>query len=324
MDGTMESKTIARPWTEEEDNILRSLYLTHERTEIGVILGRTRGSIRKRCSVLGLNHKHPAVTGQDLDRIRQWYEERTEATDDDFRLDDLASELGRTKEFVSRLAGQMGLTKRDRPIGEKQKASVGNATRERIKQKGHPKGMLGRKHTDEFKAGQSERVKARVFTPEQVKVKVDKMMKTRLERYGTGRPNWNESSNPYSNAKRGRREDLNNIFFRSAWEANYARYLNWLISKGEIKAWEFECQTFVFHGVTRGVVSYMPDFKVFNNDGSHEWHEVKGWMKSTDRTKIKRMAKYYPGEKLILVDRVAYRAIAKWKALIPGWEETGT
>lgn len=197
---------------------------------------------------------------------------------------------------------------------------VGDANRQHIADNGHPKGMLGKKHTDEFKAGQSERVKARVFTPEQKEAQVNKMMKTRIERYGTGRPGWNESSNPYSHAKRGRREDLNNIFLRSAWEANYARYLNWLIGKGEIKAWQYECQTFVFHGVTRGVISYTPDFKVINNDDSHEWHEVKGWMKSTDRTKIKRMEKYYPDEKLVLIDSKAYKAIAKWKNMIPGWE----
>jgi Protein of unknown function (DUF1064) len=131
---------------------------------------------------------------------------------------------------------------------------------------------------------------------------------------------WKQNSSPYSRAKRGKRIDLDNIFFRSAWEANYARYLNWLISQGEIKAWEFEPKTFIFDGVTRGVISYLPDFKVINNDGSHEWHEVKGWMTSKDRTKLNRMAKFYPHEKLVLIDKDVYRSISKWKGMIDGWE----
>ncbi|MCV6900732.1 DUF1064 domain-containing protein, partial [Escherichia coli] len=88
-------------------------------------------------------------------------------------------------------------------------------------------------------------------------------------------------------------------FFRSSWEANYARYLNWLIAQGEIAKWEFECQTFVFHGITRGVISYTPDFKVYSKDGSHEWHEVKGWMDAKSKAKLKRMAKFYPAEKVV-------------------------
>lgn len=310
-----------RPWTPEEDAVLRSMYLTHERTEIGEVLGRSKGSIRKRCSVLGLNFKHPAVTEGERDEIREWYMKNSDADIEDFRLDELAAKLGRTKNFVCRLAGQMGLTNKRRPPGEARRQRMSEVTKRTFSAKGHPRGMLGKKHSEEFSKAQSERVKARVFTPEQKKAMVDKMMRTKIERYGTGRPNWDESSNPYSKARRGRREDLGNVFFRSAWEANYARYLNWLIERGEIKAWEFECHTFVFHGETRGVISYMPDFKVTNNDGSHEWHEVKGWMRSTDRTKLKRMAKHYPDERMVLIDSKTYREIAKWKALIPNWED---
>lgn len=310
----------SKTWTEEEDNILRAMYLTHERAEIGTVLGRTKGSIRSRCSALGLNYKSPAVTGYDLARIRHWYEEHALVASDDFKLDDLAQQLGRTKNFISRLASRMELTKKNRQRSERLKSTVGNATREYIKREGHPKGMLGKNHTDEFKAGQSERVKARVFTPEQIASMVDKMMKTRIDRYGTGNPGLLTSSNPYSRTKSGKREDLDNRFFRSSWEANYARYLNWLIAQGELARWEFECQTFVFHGVTRGVISYTPDFKVYSKDGSYEWHEVKGWMDAKSKAKLKRMAKFYPDEKIVLIDAKAYRSIAKWKGMIPNWE----
>lgn len=313
-----------RPWTPEEDAILRSMYLTHERTEIGAVLGRTKGSIRKRCSVLGLNYKQPAVTEEERKRIREWYSERQNAVLEDFDLDALAMELGRTKQFVCRLAGQMGVTNNARTHGEKlRKASSENAKRY-IRENGHPRGMLGKKHSEEFSKAQSERVKARIFTPEQKKAMVDKQMKTKIERYGTGNPGWATNSNPYSRTKSGKREDLGNQFFRSSWEANYARYLNWLIEHGEIKSWEFECRVFTFPGITRGTISYTPDFKVYENDGSYSWHEVKGWMDAKSKTRLKRMAKYYPDEKIVLIDRKAYREIAKFKAMIPNWEDGGT
>lgn len=120
--------------------------------------------------------------------------------------------------------------------------------------------------------------------------------------------------------KNGRREDLGGIYFRSAWEANYARYLNWQVAQNMIKSWEYEPQTFVFHGVTRGALNYKPDFKVINLDDSHEWHEIKGWMDAQSRAKLKRMAKFYPAEKLVVIDGPAYRGIAKWSGLIDGWE----
>lgn len=124
----------------------------------------------------------------------------------------------------------------------------------------------------------------------------------------------------YTRGNGGKREDLGNRYFRSAWEANYARYLNWLIAQGTIAAWEYEPQVFVFHGVTRGVLTYTPDFKVIDHDGSYEWHEVKGWMDDKSKAKLKRMAKFYPSENIIIIGHDEYRAVAKWAALIGGWE----
>jgi hypothetical protein len=119
----------------------------------------------------------------------------------------------------------------------------------------------------------------------------------------------------------GKRSDLGGRYFRSGWEANYARYLNWLIEKKQILKWEFEPDTFEFHKIRRGSKFYTPDFKVFEIDGSYAYHEVKGYMDSRSATKIKRMRKYYPNEKLIIVDSPAYRSIAKqMKNILPGWE----
>lgn len=123
-----------------------------------------------------------------------------------------------------------------------------------------------------------------------------------------------------SNSTAGRRADLDNRYFRSMWEANVCRYFNFLKARGDIRDWAYEPRTFIFHGVTRGQISYTPDFAVVERDGRTVYHEVKGWMDAASRSKLKRMAKFYPQEKVIVIDPKTYRAIAKWQGLIPGWE----
>jgi hypothetical protein len=110
-------------------------------------------------------------------------------------------------------------------------------------------------------------------------------------------------------------------YYRSRWEANYARYLQWLQDRGEIIGWEHEPETFWFDGIKRGCVSYLPDFRVIERNGTVEYHEVKGWMDERSLTKIRRMAKYHPAVVLIVIDAPQYRAIARDAAvLIDGWE----
>ena len=111
------------------------------------------------------------------------------------------------------------------------------------------------------------------------------------------------------------------IYFRSMWEANYARYLEWLRENGEIEGWEYEPETFWFEKIRRGVRSYKPDFRVRENNGKHVWHEVKGWMDDRSRTALKRMAKYYPDETVILIEASSYKSIkSTMHRIIPDWE----
>ena len=100
-------------------------------------------------------------------------------------------------------------------------------------------------------------------------------------------------------------------YYRSQWEANYAYYLEFLKQVKQIKDWEHEPDTFWFEGIKRGVVSYLPDFKVTNMDQSIEYHEVKGYMDGRSATKIKRMAKYHPDIKLVVVKSKEYTRIKK-------------
>ena len=119
----------------------------------------------------------------------------------------------------------------------------------------------------------------------------------------------------------GKREDLGGLYVRSSWEANYTRYLNWLVEQEQILKWQYEADEFIFKPIKRGCRSYLPDFKIYNLDGTIEYHEVKGWMDAKSKTKLKRMEKYYPNIKLILIDKDAYYAIRRdIRYMIPNWE----
>lgn len=121
--------------------------------------------------------------------------------------------------------------------------------------------------------------------------------------------------------KGGRRADLNNLYVRSSWEANVARYLNFLVDRGQVLKWEYEPDCFEFTKIKRGSKFYTPDFKVTELDGSYEYWEVKGYMDEASKTKLDRMARYYPEIKIVVIDKQPYKAIAKLVAgMIPCWE----
>jgi len=104
-----------------------------------------------------------------------------------------------------------------------------------------------------------------------------------------------------------------NIYFRSNWEYRYALYLQFLKEQGVIQEWEHEPKTFWFELIKRGVRSYLPDFKIIKDDGTHYWVEVKGYMDSKSKTKLKRFKKYYPEEQLFLADESWFK---KYKHLL--------
>jgi hypothetical protein len=143
--------------------------------------------------------------------------------------------------------------------------------------------------------------------------------------------------------KGGKRKDLESDYFRSKWEANYARYLNQM----EV-VWEYEKKVFWFDGIKSGTNNYTPDFYLPDTD---EWVEVKGQWDSKSKTKLRRFKKHHPEEfaklwvvtsdiwgksktaksvrRFLLCDlrlqpnRIGnYTAIAKkFKDIIPSWEK---
>ena len=121
-------------------------------------------------------------------------------------------------------------------------------------------------------------------------------------------------------AKGGKRADLK-MYFRSMWEANWARWLTFLVKGKAIEGWEYEPVEFEFHKIKRGNRFYKPDFKVYNNGGGVEYHEIKGYMDADSRIKLDRMKEYYPMVRVIVVDSKQYYAVAKdAKFLIKDWE----
>lgn len=110
------------------------------------------------------------------------------------------------------------------------------------------------------------------------------------------------------------------IYARSIWEANYARYLQWLQERNEIIAWEHEPKTFWFEGIKRGVCSYKPDYFVQDEKGGY-YVEVKGYWDSKSLTKIKRFKKYFPNEKITCIDSAWFaKNNAKLAMIIKSWE----
>ncbi len=104
------------------------------------------------------------------------------------------------------------------------------------------------------------------------------------------------------------------ITFRSGWEQNYAFYLEWLKTQGEIKKWEYEPERYYFY-ITEGNTKirldngYLPDFRVTNNDDTQYLVEIKGRKQGT--RKLQRMKKHYPELRVELVGSAEYNQLKK-------------
>lgn len=185
---------------------------------------------------------------------------------------------------------------------------ISNRVKKWYKDNEHPRGMLGKKHTKESMEKTAEGIR-KMWKDKNHRVN-SKEYRQMLSDRATNHATFRKPESMYSRAKNGK-YDINGkiICFRSLWEPNYALYLDYLIKNKQIVSWEYEPDTFWFLKIMRGVRSYKPDFKVLKNDGNIEYHEVKGWMDPKSKTKLKRMAKYYPEIKMVLIDKPVYEDI---------------
>lgn len=263
-----------------------------------LLFDRSEASIRAKASALGLKQDRQS------EFFKEWQQRAAQSK--------IGTKRPEQAKVMRRLLqeGKMRMTEAGRQV-------LGDKVRERIALQGHPRGSLGLKHTDATRRliGQKSHEHWQSMSEDQKANKTDKMIKSRIEN-GTLVPPRNASWKAGWRVIGGV-----NKYYRSRWEANYARYLEWLKSRKQIEDWKHEPTTFWFEGVKRGTRSYLPDFWVKECGGAECYHEVKGWMDDRSKTKIKRMAKYHPGVKLIVIDKKAYQSIAKtMQAFIRDWE----
>jgi hypothetical protein len=117
----------------------------------------------------------------------------------------------------------------------------------------------------------------------------------------------------YVARKPGQRYEFGGVRFKSRYEQNYAAFLTFLGI-----AWQYEPKTFRFGQLTRGTTSYRPDFYL---PASREFHETKGYLDRRSRVQLKRMKKYYPQVKLVLIDAAFFASVERQRLcrVIPGW-----
>lgn len=113
------------------------------------------------------------------------------------------------------------------------------------------------------------------------------------------------------NGKVGFRKDLNQ-FFRSTWEANFARILNyWKIP------WEYEPIRF-----NLGDCIYVSDFKVFDPKiKGYYFIEIIGYLDDKHKRKLGLFCKLYPNEKIQIIPSSIYEDLKlNFENKLPNWE----
>ncbi len=108
--------------------------------------------------------------------------------------------------------------------------------------------------------------------------------------------------------KSGHRPDLNGQYFRSSWEANFARLLN--LKK---ISWEYEPETFKLSDGT----GYTPDFRLRGNN----FVELKGYQLPTWQHKFALFKQDYPEIKISLLHGKKYSVLSTlYRYQISNWE----
>jgi len=265
-------------------------------------------SVWERLKKLGVVDKD-RWTEQQLNILRQAYSDSTSNT---LHINQLVNIIGKTKTSISGKAKRMGLTtNRNRKRDKTMRLAMSKRTKERIKNNGHPRGSY--KPNGEH---------SRVCPNCNILFKIHPSSNQRYCSIICGH-NRKQVNGHQGYSKTGKRQDLNNQYFRSRWEANYARYLNYLINNDEpIIKWEYEPQRFIFDQVKSKPFFYTPDFCIFFADDHIEYHEVKGWDYSNGQIARKRFAQYFPHLTLVLINQSWFNSITQQgiDKLIDNWE----
>jgi hypothetical protein len=299
----------AKKWSDEEICLLREYYASTSPDDfslaaLSVRLGRSFHSVALKASRLGLSDKRtdPRHFSQ---RHRENMSKAMKIRSESIGGHSLAKPL---IEHVKKHGG----TFVGRNHSEESRAAMSESQKHRMATTAHPRGMAGKSHSQETKDELSRQLAGREV-PRDV---VMRIVKTKAARGILARPRFQTSWKAAWAEVGGVR-----FFARSRWEANYARYLEFLKRNGQIVLWEHEPETFWFEKIQRGCVSYLPDFRVTHLDGRVEYHEVKGWMDARSKTKIRRMRIYHPSVCLVVIDSKRYkRLMATLRGIVDGLE----
>lgn len=295
-----------------DEQLVASYKMTQSVWKTAKEFGLCGQSVHERLKKLGVTNPPNGISDEQRQMIVEAYAKPFNRGESP--LPKLEQVLGMHRSNICRIARRLGLTIRGRKLNQDQKNKAKVRMVEWHESHDHPRGMLGKKHSQQACDQMSASRMGRRVKPETV----DKIMRTRFQRYGTLATNTRMTAS----WKCGWREIGGvRIYARSRWEANYGRYLEWLRANGSIAKWEHEPETFWFEKIKRGCRSYLPDFRITENDGSVVYHEVKGWFDARSKTKIKRMAKYHPKVVLRIIDASWFKANGrKLSQLIHGWE----
>ncbi|UOF90815.1 hypothetical protein LSG31_00585 [Fodinisporobacter ferrooxydans] len=305
-------------WTEKEIEFLKSNYKSMDHIELSQKLGRTRNSVRSKCHKLGFINLVRWTKAED-GKLRSLYESLNGKPID---LNKIAKAMKRSKNSIACRAWELGLCEQSRPHSQETIELLKDIRKEWFETHEHPRGFKGHTHGLKARENISESSKRMWNNPEHIvnseefrQEISDRASKSAVKR-ARERP---ESIR--SRAHSGFRDDIG-MYVRSRWEANVARYLNFLKDQKKIYKWEYEPDTFWFEKIKRGTRSYTPDFKIWDTEDSDSYYwEVKGYMDQKSRTKLDRMKKYFPNVRIELICKKEYKEICKFSGLIIGWEE---
>lgn len=312
-------------YTEKElEYIIRAYKNNVPPMEIAKKLNRTKRAIINKAYKLGCT-KPKNYTEYEKKYILENYKS--------YNLKDIAKHLGREKTNIVRWVKQQGLerTKRkkenpktyrtpdgiSRPVGWRRKTpeEIANKRSKIMKEwhktHEHPKGMLGKTHSLKYRKKLSKRVVQywENISDDQLKIRTIRSRETRIKN-GTLKPKYAG----YSRGKAFKRKDLNQ-YFRSTWEANIARFFNYIGVE-----WEYEPKRFIFDKEDTRPISYLPDFYLPEED---RYVEVKGWFDKKSKIRMARFDKYFKEEslKLYLIDEKEYNNIKRYYSKkIDNWE----
>lgn len=288
-----------------DELVLASYKRTGNIWRTGEEVGLCGQSVWERLKRLGIERSARHWTNDEIEKLRQLYNVPSGTSID---LAGFAHSINRGKSDVCSKAKRIGLTTSyHREKSPEYCEALGIRQKKWLKEHGHPRGYR----------------EVRICPICNKFFEVKASMKQVCCSMSCAEKKRFKGVNMFSRSKSGRREDLNNQYFRSNYEANYARFLNFIMANGEpITKWEFEKETFEFKKIKKGSRFYTPDFKVYFLDGHIEYHEVKGWDYPQGITKRKRFAKYFPHLKLLVIDGDFFKDIKRkgLDRLILNWE----